>query len=509
MGNKSTSGLVGRTRIAFVGALAASLFTSPSQVTAQFAPITCSSSSWSTVAGFAYSTDEFASDPNCVASGADPCPHYIPNYQNLRYLLANRYVNQVELRFSRIDTESGYDYLDYGTVTSPSSVTGNPATPSTQTFSLASGDSLQATATMLRFRSDSVVSDEGVTIDQARVRCTATGDDFARLIPWNFRQTGMLLGTNDVVYSTALPSATFDQALAVWGGAAGLNVDVYARCNARPTATTYNYSSKTQVAGEDFIVLPDGTCSGGTWHIAFHAQAGAGAFHFMLSPYDSANTPNVEIATLRVGTGFAATPAQYAALGDTVQRAARMLYGASEGAIQIGTIHMYNNGSCGSCAPGGGNCHICFDDAPGTGQCCDVFPTGPDENGAANPHGRIMILASYTFGYNIAGVTHEMGHGYMSGTNWMTDEYGYGAPPNGWNCGHSIMGKLADHNVCQQTNHGLDRQPGSLPEPSSSGHDDLYNNGYTPWRPPSGYSPDYYDFGTFGFSGFRTALVWH
>ena len=109
-------------RFAVLGFLLVALV-APAEASAQFTPIICSSSSWFTVQGFGYSSDEFPTDPNCVASGADPCPHYTPNFTHTRYFLANRYVREVELRFTEVDLESGFDFLHYGVTPFSQSVT--------------------------------------------------------------------------------------------------------------------------------------------------------------------------------------------------------------------------------------------------------------------------------------------------------------------------------------------------------------------------------------------------
>jgi hypothetical protein len=465
---------------------------------AQFAPIACSPSTYVTVPGYTFNTDEFGADPNCVATTGDPCPHYIPNFHNFRYFLANRYVRDVELRFSQIDTEGPYDTLEYGEWPTLSSVTGSIPTPTTRVFTVPTNDSLQASPTLLEWTSDDGNADEGVTIDQVRVRCSSTGSDNARLTSWNYRTTGLLLGTNDVMYAATFGFSNIAQSIAVWSPAAGLDADVYVRCNARPTATTWTYSTQTQVLG-DFLVMPAGECAGGVWHMAFVSGSGSGAFQFMLSPYYPNHQQNTEVAHIRVGTQPALGGATFAQIGSVVRDAARLLYGISEGGIQIGTISMFNNGDCDSCEPGGGNCHICFVNSPGTGYCCDNFPTGPDELGLPNPHGRIQIFNSYF--NSVRGVAHEMAHGYM----FIWDEYTGGGTPL---CGHSITGTLACDGICQTNNHGLDRAPGQPPPGGLADSVEFFNNGFTPWQPQTDYNPDMHHFTDFGFSNNRAYLWW-
>ncbi len=139
-----------------------------------FAPIACSTSSYTDIP-FDFTTADFPEERNCVPSGADPCPHYSPNYHNLSYLVANQYVNRLRFRYAEFETESGWDHLKYGrnggTLTTE---TGYVAPNTTRTIDSSSGNSFQSEGGRLEFTSDSIIGDEGFIVDQMSARCASS-----------------------------------------------------------------------------------------------------------------------------------------------------------------------------------------------------------------------------------------------------------------------------------------------------------------------------------------------
>lgn len=309
-------------------------------------------------------TWEIPQDPNCSARTADPCPHYINQIDISRSIVANQYVQQFGVRLDFFETESGYDFLSYGQRGSAlTSISGTQIGGTWRDFGVSG--SLQSTPGMIHFHADEIVSDEGFSIGRARVCCQSTPQTTPAYLRHNERHSGVLLGTNDVVYLQAPVSCGQENSIAMWGDpASGNDFDVYARCNALPTPTTYDHAT-LEAGSQEFRPMPSSGCTcPGTWYFAVHSWSGSGWFHVVYS-----SRYNSQSRTITAGTNFVASTAQMNTFEDTLTQAARQFWGSTDGSQRIAAVHLYNSNSCTNC--GGATCDLCFRNEPGTGYCCD------------------------------------------------------------------------------------------------------------------------------------------
>jgi len=79
-----------------------------------FTPIVCPTSGYTNFPNFPYNTaSELPWDTLCTGWPGDPCPHYTTNFATERYFIANRHVNRVRFSWSRFETETGQDTLEF------------------------------------------------------------------------------------------------------------------------------------------------------------------------------------------------------------------------------------------------------------------------------------------------------------------------------------------------------------------------------------------------------------
>jgi len=478
--------------LACVAAIGASLV--PISASAQtFAPIACSTSTYTNVP-FKYTSADFPPDRNCVPTVADPCPHYTPNYHNESFILANQYVNSIQIRYAKFETELNYDYFTYGPRLGSSSLDwGSLPANTVRTINASAGHSFQSEGALIRFDSDTIIGDEGFLVDRVGARCSATPVASTLNAKIGEVYRGVLLGTNDTVFTHVFnwPSSTRDMTFYIYGDAAGLNdIDVYARCNALPTATNYTVSTRFQAGQvDDFLRLDGDLCNGGIWYFAINSTLGAGQFN-MLANSSYANEKG--LYGLSVGTAYVANSATMLALETTVVQATRAVYSATEGTMHFPSVEVWNRGDCRCSTDGLQNCDVCLYNAPGTGFCCTGFPSGPDEDGAALEFYQVGILQGYL--NSPLGVAHELLHSFLSrgdegGTIFVDDEYSGGGSLV--HCGHSIMAAVDTTQLCQASNHGDDPSPvGTAVDPFPSNWVEYDANFLTHWDPNTLYEPD-------------------
>lgn len=462
----------------------------PHAVDAQFVPLTCTpcGSGHQNIQYDWTTTGTVPSDPNCAATVGDPCPHYIPNFRQSRLIVTNPHVSQLQFNFDRFETEASADIFRYGLRgDAPLAISGNPSISTFRTINATGTSGLQGKPATIRFESDSALGDEGIELGTTRVCCSNAGDTGASG-PWLSNTEiadGYLLGTNDVVRFRSLNfQSSTDLTVVLQTDNTSSDFEIYARCNAHPTPTSYTLRT-TGVGGHDRILhLANGSCPApSTWHIVVKSDSGAG--QFTLRAFE--HYPS-DILYQRVGIGFSATATQINAFKVAISQAAREYFGATEGSQQLRYLQFFNNAgaNCDNC--GGVNCDICFSTCEGTGACCD------------ETYGWMVICQDY---YNsTGGIMHEFVHKYSSGSHsFLGDEYS-GSDSL---CGHSVLNvnPFGDqNNLCFGFDHEKDRTPGA----ASTGRENslrlMWLNAQIPFQWNSSWdTPDNYDYVNFDFNG--------
>lgn len=252
-----------------------------------FTPFTCAACPTMTELDWRWDSTDMPEDPNCEPTAT--CPHYINVIDHTRYITANTKVKRIEFRTNRIDTETRYDWLDYRErgATSGTRLTGSPAT-GWQGVTLSQNAS--TTPLALRFYTDSTITRPGFLIDRARVCCGKTTGILEQELGNMNRTTGLLLGANDVVYYSYPVNTTSQQTLnvALWAEP-GRDFDLYARCNAYPTPTTFRSSYCCARTGSDFV-FPLGVPS---THPPLRGSSAQIRGQFPRSSPSSRNTPRI------------------------------------------------------------------------------------------------------------------------------------------------------------------------------------------------------------------------
>ena len=464
----------------------------PATATATFTPRMCSQCPSMTEVAWTFNSDELPTDPNCAGG---TCPHYINHLHYWRSVIANGNVKRFQFRVDSFNTEASNDWLDYSAyLASPIRLTGQPTT-GWKDFT--SATSLQHRPMEFLFHTDSSVSRPGFRIGRARVCCNSDAwppvPDFP--LRQTMRHTGVLLATHDVVYMhmPTGPSNRF-QNLAMWGPA-GADFDMYVRCNAVPTATTYDFRVNSAGTQEFTSWAQPGLCTyPGTWYIAIHSVSGSGQFNLVASPVF-----NTHYLYINAGVNFLATPTQLNTFANTLSQGARQFYGQTEGQILFAAIHLWNNagppgggGNCNNC--NGGACNVCFRNEPGTGYCCD-------------PGGMVVMQTGY-WG-DPEGMAHEWSHWGLG----VPDEYSGCATGCKWHCGHSNMASPwgSQNNHCffhqNQHDHGEDRSAGVGPPGSNAVWKIVESYGTVVPLSQWSETPDNYDYRNHDMNGFSNVVV--
>jgi hypothetical protein len=397
---------------------------------------------------------------------------YTNSVQNFTLVAGNEYINQFGFRINTFETEPNYDFLTVWNSTSTISLTGganwgNPIQgwrdlPATHT-------SLPTDSTAILFNSDYSVSQAGIFLDRARVCTNNPGmalQNAERAIGPVFRTSGVLLGTNDVVYFTVPVGSmksgdscsSAHDTFALWGDPTpGNDFDLYVRCGAQPTPLQYDYrgfSSDTQ----EFVHATTASCPcGSQWHIAVHAFHGSGWFNLVNHKHYASEHRGDAGVNVECGPVTSDVIAQYQ---QQMSIGFKHFFGANEGARYWDSITLHN-------APGGGGIQI---------DAC------PFDCTTGRPHSDVCssgltclftdcFVQLYCNWFDGPTLSHELGHHI----NCLQDEY---EDSQGTECGHSIMGSqfLTNTNYCWCNNqvpgqnkcgrnggdHGWDPSPNTL-----------------------------------------------
>jgi hypothetical protein len=389
-------------------------------------------------------------DPYC--SGAN-CPRYIDNLSNNTRIVGNAWTTALYVHFDGFDLETNFDNVFYGANT----WTGNMG-PFWAFWQVPGGASMLGTYSRLTLFTDrSIGRTTGISTDQVSLCTTRVSAETGKtpVITNSYdRTTGFLLGTNDVIYLSEVMVPSTHHSFALWSNVPGVDFDLYARCGALPTPTTYDYRSYSGDANE-FIHYK--TACASTIYLAVSSFRGAGAFNLTTNLHSSQYD-----RSLAAGVGYDASDSELAAYADALRKGARLFYAETEGNWLIENIYLYDNtnrvtsnsAECDTC--GGANCNICFSPSGGRPSAsCGVGVTMRGNN-ADEPRF----------------VAHELGHYLLC----VGDEYFQPATGSSqFQCGHSNMASPYDENFnhCTDFDHGFDADPAA----PSTGLPDVWDTG--------------------------------
>jgi hypothetical protein len=411
----------------------------------QIKPPTCNavtSFAWNYNVGAGTGVFDLPSDKICQSG----CPTYANRLSHSRYFIGNGWTNRLDVRVAAQDLEANYDFLKWADDTSGSPTisqsTGTVVAPFTITLSEPTSHLWSG---WIRFSSDFSVGRSGFRMDQVSACTTLPAFDASvPLVSFWRRNQSVLLGTEDVVIIQVSNGGTgsVHQTLAAWRDTGTTDVDIYVRCGAHPTATTFDVAGRSGSPQE----MVEFTCPGSAY-AAIHSFSGSGIVSYVSAAHLPAWHHN-----LTVGANFAVSGTEASILAGMLKNGAAQIYGATEGTA-ITNYDLFRNGDCNNC--NGASCNICL--------LRNVVPC------RSNVHGPTNRLSLCEVDWNAEVLGHEFGH-YLT---WVGDEYcdepgTPGAPcghPMGGNsrgqCGHSIMSHIHGdlNDFCDSSNHGFDKDP--------------------------------------------------
>lgn len=436
--------------------------------------------------------------PNALPQGVPT--QYQNNLDHARNYITNAWTTRARLFVSEFNTEPGVDSLQFSSPQSSGSLSG--AVPPSSYVTLQSSLSLQTNVATTRFVTNAASGQTGFKMNGARLCTTRSTIDTSAvpIVRPDDRTQGALLGTNDVVYTAVnpnvlgLPSNTH-LTVSLWNEAAGsVNFNVYTRCGALPTPTTYNHAGLSSDA-QEFVHVTT-ACSQPTY-IAIHSQSGAGGFNLVVGTHKAAS----DYPVITAGVESPVDSATRTTISNALRDASRLLFGATEGDVLMQNIHLYNNSYC-SCAGGFNNCNVCFRlmGPPSTSEICyKQWPVTP------------VRIAQVHWG-DARIITHELLHNFYC----ARDEYGCTdgsnpCPPEKLkSCGHSMMDVHWDpnqNNVCTSLDHNLDKWVGRLANSTNGpAHDQAYSAGVQDWA-QSYITYDNWPYTAFDFNGLIGTVI--
>ena len=356
------------------------------------------------------------------------------------------------------------------------------------------------------WHTSSSVNGPGFTTDRIRY-CRGSYSNWVTALSVGYRYTGILAGYEDTIYfSVAGPQSGKVLNLAIWPGPTTVipNADVYVKCGAVPTPSSYTKRAITAGSYEFLTVTASDCPSTSTLYVAVNSwsntsppadvSAGRGTFNF-LGSYTNASAMGLTLHVAIEG----GTSGQQSIAKLTAIEAVKRLYGATNGQILVENIKFamrssgqidndYDDCAAACQALYGHECWVCFiEESAGF----DITEMNDD----------VTLMKSYSWG-NPANVLHEFGHLLLD----LDDEYRFESVGNDYNgngtiesdprafCGHSVMAhhwagmkKLCTDHLY---NHNLNGNPGTPPVP---GVNPAFSSASRILGAPPD-QPDWYDF---------------
>lgn len=391
-------------------------------------------------------------------------------------VLASSAVRTIGFRVNAFDLENTYDYLKYGesVFSWTGSLTGTISSGTWYSYTPSTGESLQSKPMILYFDTDYSVTSTGFDLDQARYCCSGSNTNKSTMLV-GVRNLGLLKGSGDVVFAKFPADSNLHHTVALWPDQTGTDFDLYVRCNAEPTDTTFTYRSNSS-SSDEFIEIPGSASCNGDWYVAVASWSGSGTFSLVRSQHYN----DQHKAAIRVGMDFSANSTEKATMRTALQRSARMYHAMTEGGGLVEEIRFYANSTSCSTGCGGVACDVCLQNTSGTGDCAASCGSGKIEMNRVcwqlTTEGAPLILA-HEWGHCLLGLPDEYVN--VSGTKYDT-------------CGHSAMafGRLNKNrwNLCYSGDHGTDMTTG-IPQPGNPATD------YPAWTLLYDYSKTPFGFG--------------
>lgn len=491
-------------------------------------------------------------------------PDYTNRIHSSRVLLANSKVARIGIHNAFLDTQFFADSLLFGTegyldsLITGSYPTGFPAVapPETGWSDSSVMSSTTAGAVRLQFISNDAIGGDGFEFDAVRVCCHPSGTSSPRFtIKHMERVDGFLLGQNDVVYvntpGTAAPdpvsgNSTHLVVMLWYPASSGDSYNVYAKCGSDPTPSSLGFVG-VGIGTSLRIDIDNGYCPAG-WRIAVNAathSGGSSESNGRFSLYVTEHLGSRHFDDFRVG--FTANLYPWNMKLGWVENAIRRLFGATEGAVYIENVTVFENVQCLTNPPA--NQPVACNSAsistqPWTCDCtrdgetirrCDVcifsvyvpYSGGASGgfNGVCSPTSKVGSLAElYTYANIGMGnqdtfekvFVHEVLHSKFC----LQDEYNSVV---GFDCAHTMMGDTGGwtnlcNNICYDENpvgmtyycnHGMDGTTPPRRNQSSTcwqGQEGGWDHAQSRGVAPAGYypteDPDHYSYVTPEFGSY-------
>ncbi len=399
--------------LAMLSAAAATSVASRATADSHFAPMTCSQLGQLQAYDWKVGIDDTSDVP------VDPVgrQRYDNQQSHTRYLLTNQNVTWLATSFSSFDTEANFDKLAFGGIATPSVLTGALGTPMSTFYSRLG--SFQASPLSMQFTSDYSVTHRGFDLSALTVGCSGSSSSaITSFPPGHGRIDGVLLGKNDVVYTSFTTDSTdAHYSLAMWSPstAGGQDFDVYAACGRRPSATDYDLVSNAGPSrgNSEFIHIDPAIhpCAS-TWQVAVLSYGNAGAsgqgyFHLLWSKHRPSQDARYTVGITNPTAADLATAESY--LSDS----AKMIFGATNGQVLL-TYDIYN-------VPGA-NQKACRDDASWVcnGAHCNVCMRSAGSGGGGSGWADRIDMPWDTWHSGHPGsFAHEFGHAHLG----LGDDY--------------------------------------------------------------------------------------
>ena len=412
----------------------------------ELCPVSCAPCAYGlwTDVPFEYCTSEWCgNDPVVTPPSGDGfvsvLSGFLVEYQNNinhpRTVWANSLVRDIEFRSIKFGLDV-HDRLDAWHVGSTTQHTGNKP-PGTWLGLTQSGYwTLQNYPANLRFVTDSVGTDIGFFLDQARVCCGSSPPQLgpSTIVTPTARNMGILLGQGDVVYFAVQdPPQGNLLNLTLWG--MGGDIDLKIRCDAYPTENSYD-GAATSSDSREFLQVSRRNCQSGLIYVAVYQYANSKAYFNLVA----SQMKDSMVITQRIGFRDNVSTQTMQQAATAVSAAAKRYFGITEGQHIIRNIAIHRNTGTGCTNCGGVPCDVCAF----VGSVNRAAPPCFGESGPIKMETSALLEAD---GETLA---HEWAHQFLC----IRDEYGrvIDPPPPGLCkfCGHSAISisLLSASNLC-------------------------------------------------------------